>query len=244
MGWGSQQEVKMSEKKELEDAGHWEIFETTQCLLSVFLQRSHLTLEKDSIVWASSEGFLSEDVEGQLVARPCCEAPQEDNISRSLVWPQFPFQQNDQLCDWAACRPAFWLLISHPDTALSLTFLTVLFITISPENLALSFGVVLLMTNGTFHTLIVQDLLFFSPPFLISVHLEFTWTRARQAHSPTLLKSVMLPVSAQFGQERGYIALLCFECWSHEPLSIKNDGVCMRLKMDNLLSVIWSTRQF
>lgn len=73
---------------------------------------------------------------------------------------------------------------------------------------SLSFGVVFLMTTGIFHTLIVQDLFFFSPPFLITVHLEFTWTRARQAHSPTLLKSVMLPVSAKFGQERLYCSLV------------------------------------
>lgn len=60
--WGEgQQEVKMSykkrmSKKELEEVGNWEIFETTQCLLSVrLLSVAHLRLKKDTIVQASSE---------------------------------------------------------------------------------------------------------------------------------------------------------------------------------------------
>ncbi len=96
---GCQQEVKMSEKNELEEARDWEIFETTQCLLSVrLLSVVCLRLKKDSIVWTSSDGFLSGAAEGQLVSWPCCGAPQEDNLSRSLLRPLFPAHQNHQLC--------------------------------------------------------------------------------------------------------------------------------------------------
>lgn len=54
------------------------------CFLFVSSVQHILRLEKDSIVQASNEGFLSGAVEGQLVAKPRCAAPQEDNLSRSL----------------------------------------------------------------------------------------------------------------------------------------------------------------
>lgn len=102
MSAGSKNVRGKKKEEEWEEAGDWEIFETTQCLLSVCLiSVAHLKtgegLHCATIQW----GFLSRAVEGQLVARPCCGAPQEDNLSRSLFWPQFPAQQNDRLSDRA-----------------------------------------------------------------------------------------------------------------------------------------------
>lgn len=84
MGWGrgSEQEVKMSEKKEAWRKWKAEIFEPAQCLLSVRLASvAHGRAKKDSIVrrpgWVVRLGRRI----GQFVTRPYWGAPREGNQS-------------------------------------------------------------------------------------------------------------------------------------------------------------------
>lgn len=57
------------------------------CFLSVSSVWPILGWRRNAIVRTSIEGFLFRAAEGKLVARPRWEAPQEDNLPRSLCWP-------------------------------------------------------------------------------------------------------------------------------------------------------------
>lgn len=79
-GGGRQQEVNMSMKKRTgrkQGTGR-SLRPHNVCFLSV--PSARLRLKKDSIVRTSSEGFLSGDAEGQIVARPCCGAPKQQKL--------------------------------------------------------------------------------------------------------------------------------------------------------------------
>lgn len=197
---GGRQEVKMSDKKILGGSERLsDLWDHTMSAFCLRPQCSYQRLEKDSIVRTSCEALLSGAAE-----EPRCGAPQEDDLSRSLLWPRFPAHHNDQLCDWAVCRLEFRVLISHPDPALSLIFLT------APVESPLQSSSLLwyfISSSSAFSTSLP------SPPQRAGLHLFLSLhtLSSRQAHSPTLLKSTMLPVSAKCGQEGGYAAFQCFE---------------------------------
>lgn len=86
--------------------------------------------------------------------------------------------------------------------------------------------------------LILQDLCLLSLLSLISPHLEFIRAWARRALSPTLLESMMLPVSAIFGAKQALHYCPCFESLSHELRLAKSDGENMRAEMGNYTSAI------
>lgn len=108
-GWGAK---RGSRKWKCQKKKGWRKWETERSFRPhnvCFLSAAHLRTERDSIVRPSSQGFLSGVSEGQFVAQACWGAPQEDNLSRSILWPQFPAQQNHQLCVRAAHRLVHFL---------------------------------------------------------------------------------------------------------------------------------------
>lgn len=87
------------------------------CFLSVSSVWPILDWRRTLLCGRLARVFCLELLEGQLVARPRCGAPQEDDLSRSLLWPRFPARQNHQLfpnCSSQACvlisafQPAFF----------------------------------------------------------------------------------------------------------------------------------------
>lgn len=108
------------ERKDLEEVGDWEIFESAQCLLFVCLiSVVHHKLKKDSIVQTPRKGHVSGAAEGQFVAWPRCGAPQERPLSRS---------PNADLCfllaritDYAAACTLYVLMSAFPHSLSTLT---------------------------------------------------------------------------------------------------------------------------
>ena len=207
------------EKNELEEAGAWEIFRKRQCLLSVCpLSEACLTLKKDSIVRTSSEGFLSEAAEGQLVARPCWGAPQEDNLSRSLCWPLLPAHQNHQLWDRAACR-LFRLLISHPDALTHIALSLISIWCFIPHRSFLS------LSSSQCRIDVSSTPSYLSPPW---VHLTMSQAGCTLPHHWTLGCFLCLQY---FGKTE--VTSLCFLYQPHEHLSAKKDGKKHQAKNNN-----------
>lgn len=79
----------------------------------------------------------------------------------------------------------------------------------------------------------------FMYPLSTSSYLSTPWVHPTMSQAiPLSHKSVVLPVSAISGQDRGYITLLCFGCQSHELLSANTDAENMRAKMGNYIWAI------
>lgn len=116
---GCQQEVKMSEEKkkeEWEEAGDWEIFETTQCLLSVCLiSVAHLKtgegLHCATIQWGFSIQSCRGTVSGETMlwsatGRQLIKVPLLTPVSCSTEWPIV----------WSGSHPNYF---SHTQTLLA-----------------------------------------------------------------------------------------------------------------------------
>lgn len=122
-----------------------------------------------------------------------------------------------------ACRLAFWLLISHPDTALFSAFSLK-----SPQQ----------SSSLLWYFIPHQHLLLPIPspphrPGFMSLLSTSSYLSTPRVHSTMSQPSLALPHCSslwcflclqKIGQERSYIAFPCFECQSHELLSAKKDG--------------------
>lgn len=170
---------KCQRKKELEEAGDREIFETTQCLLSVCLVSVvHLRLKKDSIVRTSREGFLS----GGTVSGTTMlwSTTGRWPIKVTLYWPRFPAHQNHRSCGRAAHK-RYVLISAFPTLTLHLNSRPNRRFFIGTDLINL-FSLLVFCSLSAFTLLLtVQDLCVFSLPLHISPHLEFI-----QAGDPAL----------------------------------------------------------